>query len=230
MTRELGFAGYWARNRGSVCCGCETLPAEMQGILSGIFDADARNPGLGLVSSVHRAKSSKDITKRLFCEIIKAQNSGAIGKGDNLTFVMNEIAASAFLTWGQAWNSLKGVCCTQSGGDGTQDINFDFFNISTPGGRINMMTDPLLSEIYENEGVIIILPTKFLSMTARPNYKYNLMTNSIEKSQPGFKMEPIVDSKNHECECYDVFTEIGTLIKGLDSGAFRFITGIRPTC
>lgn len=228
IVREMAMAAYLGRNRGWVCCGCDELPAETQGLITAIYDADARDPGLGLITSLHNALTDEDKIRHLLCELFKAQNSGILRPGETITWIVNEKAATAMMYWNKA--RCQFTCTTYNksdGSDGSRSYAVNLPKIQTPNGSIEIVQDHLLSELYPNEWVILMVPRRLLSLTTRRNYKYDFLTGKMETNMLGFQMEEVTPFKQHECRCYDVWTEFAMIIAGADSGAYRMVMGIQ---
>ena len=227
LAEEMGFAALFARNRGCICAGASELPSETQGLISKILVEDARDPSLGLISSVRDYVTIEQKVQKLFCEIYAAQQSGVLNPGETLTILANTEAMTALAQRQFAFNKVLGYQVLKSDG---QNNTMSFPTIATPNGGVEFEQDQLLSEAYPNEGVLVIFPKRLLSITARQNYRYNPLANSIEKSSLGLMMEEVTMPGQHECREYDVWTEFALIIAGARSGAYRMIMGIHSSC
>lgn len=227
LAEEMWFAALFGRNRGCVCAGPAQLPSETQGLISKILVEDARDPTLWLVSSVRDYVTIEQKVQKLFCEIYAAQQSGVLNPGETLTILANTEAMTALAQWQFAFNKVLGYQVLKN--DGVNNT-MSFPTIATPNGGVEFEQDQLLSETYPNEGVLVIFPKRLLSITARQNYRYNPMSNSIEKSSLGLMMEEVTMPGQHECREYDIWTEFATIIAGARSGAYRMIMGIHSSC
>ncbi len=225
MVREMWYAMWRGRNRGAVSLwgANNTLPAETQGIITGIYESNANNPELDLITSMDNLLTSEEKVRHILEVVLNVQNSGMIKKGEVVTLVCNQQAITAMLQMNNAWNKFTGF--TVNTNDNTTK-NFGLPIIQTPNGKIEFMQDVLLSEMYPNEGVIVLMPKSMIGMTARPNQSIEVPTGSIKKATLGFNFEDVTMPKQHEVRSYDVWTEMAIVIAGLDSGAYRMIQGI----
>ncbi len=225
MVREMGYAMWRGRNRGAVSLwgSNNTLPAETQGIITWIYEANANNSDLELITSMDGLMTSEEKVRHILEVILNVQNSGMIKKGEIVTLVCNQHAITAMLQMNNAWNKFTGF--TVNTNDNTNK-NFGLPIINTPNGRIEFMQDVLLTEMYPNEGVMIALPKSMIGMTTRPNQSIEVPTGSIKKATLGFNFEDVTMPKQHEIRSYDVWTEMAIVIAGIDSGAYRMIQWI----
>lgn len=225
MVREMGYSMWRWRNRGAVSLwgNNNTLPAETQGIITGIYEANANNPELELITSMDGLLTSEEKVRHILEVILDVQNSGMIKKGEVVTLVANQAAITAMLQMNNAWNKFTGF--TVNTNDNTHK-KFGLPIIDTPNGTIEFMQDSLLSEMYPNEGVIVALPKSMIGMTTRPNQAVDVPSGSLVKATLGFNFEDVTAPKQHEIRSYDVWTEMAIVIAGLDSGAYRMIQWI----
>lgn len=159
MMREIAFAFYRGRNRGQAYGGgvfgpaqMSALPTETQGLITGILDANVRNPGLELVQSMHNLITDDDRVRHILKSILAVQNSGFNRPGQKVVMVCNQHAITALLQMNTAWNRFTGVTVMQS--DNTNKV-FDLPIIRTPSGDVEFTNCEILSEMYPDEGVIL---------------------------------------------------------------------------
>jgi hypothetical protein len=111
MMREIGFAFYRGRNRGQAYTGGVFGPAsinpqstETQGLITGILDANIRNPQLDLVRSMHNLITDDDKVRHILTSILAVQNSGFNRPGQKVVMVCNQQAITGLLKMNNAWN------------------------------------------------------------------------------------------------------------------------------
>lgn len=223
LVRQMIHAVYYGRNRGEVCNTNQDLPAETQGLITGIWDANQRNPELELVTSLANALTDSDKVRHILDEILKVQSSGLVNTGDVITLVCNQKALAALMKMNEAWNRFTGFTVYK-----TDNVTKDFTLpiIQTPNGRIEFKYDTILSERYPNSWVIIMGPKNLIGIKVRKNAMYNYVNNQMVASTLGITVKEVTEFKQHECRSFDVLTEFACIISGLDSGARRFITDI----
>jgi hypothetical protein len=123
------FAAYRGRNRGDVCCSGSTTPAETQGLITGIIDANSRNPSLDLITSLHNVTTDEDKVRHILDVLLKVQGSGLVSEGAVVTMICNQKGLTALLKLNAAWNKFTGF--TVMGSDNTNK-NFVLPIIHTP--------------------------------------------------------------------------------------------------
>lgn len=224
LVRQLVFAAYRGRNRGDVCLGNTTTPAETQGLITGIIDANSRNPSLDLITSLQNVSTDEDKVRHILDVLLKVQGSGLVSEGAVVTMICNQKGLTSLLKLNSAWNKFTGF--TVMGSDNTNK-NFVLPIIHTPNGLTEFKHCRILTELYPHEGVIIFVPKERVMITARENAKYNYVDGSMVKATLGVTIEEVTALKQHECRSFDVYTEAAIIWSGLDSGAFRMITGLR---
>lgn len=220
LVRQMVFAAYRGRNRGDVCCSGSTTPAETQGLITGIIDANSRNPSLDLITSLQNVTTDEDKVRHILDVLLKVQGSGLVSEGAVVTMICNQKGLTALLKLNQAWNKFTGF--TVMGSDNVNK-NFVLPIIHTPNGLTEFKHCRILTELYPNEGVIIFVPKERVMLTARENAKFNYVDGSMVKATLGVTIEEVTPFKQHECRVFDVYTEAAIIWSGLDSGAFRMI-------
>ena len=225
MIREMWFAMWRGRNRGAVSLGGanNTLPAETQGIITGIYEANANNPELNLLTSMDAMSTSEEKVRHILEVVLNVQNSGMMKKSEVVTLVCNQEAITALMQMNNAWNKFTGF--TVNTNDNVTK-NFALPIIQTPNGRIEFMQDSLLTEMYPNEGAIVLMPRSMVGIKTRANQAVEVPTGTIKKASLGFNFENVTELRQHETEDYDIWTEFAIVIAWLDSGAYRMIQGI----
>lgn len=232
LVRSMIFTMYLGRNRGEICNSGATVPAETQGIISGMYQAQALNPSLQLITSLQNASTDEDKVRHILDELLKTQSSGLIPMGATVTMICNQKALGSLLKMNNAWNKFTGLTIQK-----TDNVTKDFTLpvIQTPNGRTELKYCQILTELYPNEGVIIFLPKDLITLTSRPHMMADVaIGGAVNGSFPmakaqtlGLRIEDATMPGQHECKTYDIFTEAAIMIMGLDSGAIRMITGLR---
>lgn len=234
MMREVAFAFYRGRNRGQAYGGGVFGPAtinpqstETQGLITGILDANMRNPQLDLVRSMHNLITDDDRVRHILNSILAVQNSGFNRPGQKVTMVCNQHAITALLKMNSAWNRFTGV--TVNTNDNTNK-DFGLPIIRTPSGDIEFTNCELLTEMYPDEGVIIYGFRDLISAVTRENQKIQFESGGVNKASVGFNFVettlPGQQGSGHEYHTYDVFTEFAIIIAGFDAGAWRMDLGL----
>ena len=231
MLREVAFSFYRGRNRGNVYGSgvSATQKGETQGLITGILDSNTRLPELELIRSMHNLTTDDDRVRHILNSILKVQNSGFVQQGQVVTMLCNEQALTSLLQMHQAWNRFAGVTVNKN-----ENINkdFQFPIINTPNGRVEWMQCNILSEMYQDEGVIIYGVKDNMMVKARENQTVSLPGGSVEKASLGFNFiditQPGQPGVGHERRVYDIFTEFTNIVVGLDQGAWRMDVGLLP--
>lgn len=234
MMREIAFAFYRGRNRGAAYGGgvfgnvtASTQPTETQGLITGILDANIRNPQLDLVRSMHNLITDDDRVRHILTSILAVQNSGFNRPGQKIVMVCNQQAITALLKMNNAWNRFTGV--TVNTNDQFKK-EFDLPIIRTPSGDVEFTNCEILSEMYPDEGVIIYGYRDLISAVTRENQKIIFESGTVQKASIGFSFVettiPGQQGSGHEYHTYDVFAEMAIIIAGLDSGAWRMDLGL----
>lgn len=234
MMREVAFAFYRGRNRGQAYAGGVFGPATMnlqstetQGLITGILDANIRNPQLDLVRSMHNLITDDDRVRHILTSILAVQNSGFNRPGQKVTMVCNQHAITSLLKMNTAWNRFTGV--TVNTNDNTNK-DFGLPIIRTPSGDVEFTNCEILSEMYPDEGVIIYGFRDLISAVTRENQKIQFESGGVQKASIGWNFVettlPGQQGSGHEYHTYDVFSEFAIVIAGLDSGAWRMDLGL----
>ena len=234
MMREVAFAFYRGRNRGQAYAGGVFGPAainpqstETQGLITGILDANIRNPQLDLVRSMHNLITDDDRVRHILTSILAVQNSGFNRPGQKVVMVCNQQAITALLKMNTAWNRFTGV--TVNSNDNTNK-DFDLPIIRTPSGDVEFTNCEILTEMYPDEGVIIYGYRDLISAVTRENQKIMFESGAVQKASIGWNFVettlPGQQGSGHEYHTYDVFSEFAIVIAGLDSGAWRMDLGL----
>lgn len=224
LVRQMVFAAYRGRNRGDICTSNQTVPAETQGIITGIIDANARHPELDLITSLAAATSDDDKVRHILDVILKIQSSGMVNTWEVITLVCNQKALAALLKMNNAWNKFTGF---QVNTNDNVSKNFSLPIIQTPNGSIEFKNCQILSELYPHEGVILFVPKNNIMVKARKNARYDYTNGQMVQETLGVKIMEVTPFKQHECREFDVYTEMALVIAGLDSGARRMVLGLR---
>lgn len=239
MMREVAFSFYRGRNRGQAYAGWVFGPAglngnptnfvstETQGLITGILDANVRNPSLDLVRSMHNLITDDDRVRHILSSILAVQNSGFNRPGQKVTMVCNQQAITALLKMNTAWNRFTWV--TVNTNDNTNKT-FDLPIIRTPSGDVEFTNCEILSEMYPDEWVIVYGFRDLISAVARENQKIQFESWGIQKASIGWNFVettlPGQQGSGHEYHTYDVYSEFAIVIAGLDSWAWRMDLGL----
>ena len=229
MMREVAFSFYRGRNRWQAYGGGVFGPSsinpqstETQGLITGILDANVRNPGLELVRSMHNLITDDDRVRHILNSILAVQNSGFNRPGQKVTMVCNQQAITALLKMNTAWNRFTWVT-VNTNDQFTKD--FDLPIIRTPSGDVEFTNCEILTEMYPSEGVIVYGFRDLISAVTRENQKIQFESGGVAKASIGWNfIETTLPGQQgswHEYHTYDVISEFAIIIAGLDSGAWR---------
>ena len=234
MMREIAFAFYRWRNRGQARNGLvygntslSTQPTETQWLITGILDANVRNPQLDLVRSMHNLITDDDKVRHILNSILAVQNSGFNRPGQKVTMICNQQAITSLLKMNNAWNRFTWVT-VNTNDQFTKE--FDLPIIRTPSGDVEFTNCEILSEMYPDEWVIIYWFRDLISAVARENQKIVFESAGIQKASLWFNFVettiPWMQGAGHEYHKFDVFTEFAIIIAWLDAWAWRMDLGL----
>lgn len=234
MMREVAFAFYRGRNRGQAYAGGVFGPAainpqstETQGLITGILDANIRNPQLDLVRSMHNLITDDDKVRHILTSILAVQNSGFNRPGQKVVMVCNQQAITSLLKMNTARNRFTGV--TVNTNDNTNK-EFGLPIIKTPSGDVEFTNCEILTEMYPDEGVIIYGYRDLISAVTRENQKIMFESGAVQKASIGWNFVettlPGQQGSGHEYHTYDVFSEFAIIVAGLDAGSWRMDLGL----
>ena len=199
---------------------------ETHWVLTAIRDGQARNPGLKLITDMGAVLQDDDKVRLIFSELLKIQDSGWITDNEPVTILMNRVWANAMLGMQRAWSNFLGITFNMN--NNTQK-EFDYPIISTPAGSIKYEYCEFLSDLYPNEGMLVMFPKSAMAMTTRENARVIAQWTGlgVEAYELAAKFEDVSDPKDTECRIYRTMLEFATVFMGVDSGAFRWIKWIR---
>lgn len=223
---SVGKAFYMARNIAPT----NTTPGETQGLISGIYSAQATNVANGitdpqraqLVTSTALLVTPADKVRHFLQEVAYAQQSNMMGIGSTVTAVANTKAAWTFQMLNLELNKFAGVTVTSTDNETKE---FIIPKIKTPSGMVEFMQCSILSDLFADDGKIILLNKDLIMAIQRENEMYNMITNTVVPSQPGIKYFDVSDPKTPLCKTYRGILTLGFLFGGLHSGAYRIIEG-----
>lgn len=226
MYFSIGKAFYMARNVAPT----GTTPGETQGILQGIYRAQATNVAAGitdpqraqLVTSAASLLTPADKVRHFLQEIAYAQQSNLLGIGSTITVICNTKSAWTFQMLNLELNKFAGVTVTSN--DNTTK-EFVIPKIKTPSGVVEFMQCSILSDLFADDGKMLLTNRDLIMAIQRENEMFNMVTNQVVAAQPGIKYFDVSDPKTPLCKTYRGLLTLAFIIGGLDTGAHRLIEG-----
>jgi len=221
---EFGF-GFW-RGRNLPQNG-NTTKGEMLWVITAIENAVAAT-GLPLITDLSSVIDDDDQVEAIIDEIYAAQMSGLVDDGQPLTIACNYKALQALSKLNGAWNKLAGVTVYDNTGT---DVKLAVRRITGPFGTVEFMTDHFLNILHPKKSFMCIMDRNLVKLYMKQNESVSVDGNAptLNKYVPGMKFEDIskiVNARKPEIFTYIAYTHYATVLVGLNTGAWRIITGV----
>ncbi len=221
---EFGF-GFW-KGRNLAQNGVVTK-GEMLGVITAIEDAVAAT-GLPLITDLSGVVGDDAQVRAIIDEIFAAQMSGLVDEGQPLTITCNYKALQALTKLNGAWNKLAGVTVYDNTGT---DIKLNIRKIVGQFGTVEFVADHFLNILHPDDSYMVFTPRTLIKLYMRQNETVNVDGNAprMNKYVPGMKFDDIskiVNARKPEICTFIAHTHFATMLVGLQTGAFRIITGV----
>lgn len=183
-----------------------SIPGSTMGLLTELYAAHAAKPWLRIVRSAMNTVTLED-KARLFLDCLEqVQRHKVTGSSGTITAVMDQAALSCYTYLRGAFKKLGGW---QEMLPNANNFSFgDMYTISTPWGKLELMTDIYLEQISGNSGMVVFLNRDLIGTATLPEFTIELPSNNVKQNVvQGFKLKKTSpDNIVGECKSYVLYT------------------------